>query len=73
MKNIISVSLSGREVQQLEKLARREKTSRSDIIREALMQYERQQQWDKILVWGRKTALEMGIASYEDVDRIAGK
>jgi predicted transcriptional regulator len=73
MKNIISVSLSDLEVKRLQKLARQEKLSRSGVVREALLQYERRQAWEAIRDWGRRLALELNITSYDDVDRISGK
>ena len=73
MKQIVSVSLSTAEATMLGKLARRNNTTRTGIVREALRQYEFRTAWDRVRQWGQQTALEFGITSYDDVDRIAGK
>ncbi len=73
MKNSISISLTDQELANLKKLARQAQTSRTGVIREALRGYEKRQAWESIRVWGTHVALELGITSYDDVDRIAGK
>ncbi|MBI4023310.1 ribbon-helix-helix protein, CopG family [Candidatus Berkelbacteria bacterium] len=70
---VISISLPKSEDRALTALARKEKRSKSELVREALRRYERKLQWERIRDWGRRTAIEFGISSYDDVDRIAGK
>ncbi len=70
---IMSLSLPKETAQFIRKTARVQRTTQSSVVREAIQRYELDQEWDKIQDYGRKVALRLGIASYDDVDRIAGK
>lgn len=70
---IVSISLSEQSVKSLAKLAKQQRVSKSQIVREALDNYEFKKEWAQIREWGRKTALEFNITSYDDVERIAGR
>lgn len=70
---IMSISLPKSEERWIERTARQEKTTKSALVREAIRQYQLSQQWREIRTYGRRVALRMGIETYDDVDRIAGK
>jgi predicted transcriptional regulator len=50
-----------------EKLAKKENRTMSELVREALRQYERQRWWDKMNAYGRRSAEAAGIRTEEDV------
>lgn len=70
---VISISLLASEDRALTALARKEKRSKSAIAREALRRYQLRRQWEAVQEYGQRVARELGISSYDDVDRIAGK
>lgn len=70
---VMSMSLTEKEVQFVRESARAQRTTQSAIVRQAIQRYESDQEWMKIQEYGRKVALRLGINSYDDVDRIAGK
>jgi predicted transcriptional regulator len=50
-----------------EPLARKEHRTMSELVREALRQYERKTWWDEMNAYGRTTGQAAGIKSEEDV------
>lgn len=56
----------------VEKLAKEEDRTISELLREAFRVYEFKRDWAKISAWGRETARKMNIRTYDDVERIAG-
>ena len=68
---IVNFSLPPEVHRQVDELAQQRKTSRSEVLREALKQYiASERRWQQIRGWGEETARELGIKSKEDVDRI---
>jgi predicted transcriptional regulator len=49
------------------KLAKKENRTMSELVREALRQYERQRWWDETNAYGRATAEAAGVRTEEDV------
>ena len=71
-RSIINISMPPAMAKRIEKVAKEENRTKSELLREAFRIYEFQKDWTKIKAWGRETALKMGIKSDEDVERIAG-
>ena len=55
---------------EMEKLAREEGMTKSELFREALRQYIRKKKWDKIREYGMQKAIELGIESEEDIEKL---
>lgn len=69
---ILSVSLSKKELEKVSKLAKRERRTRSELIREAIRRYQLIQDWEYLQKIGEKVAARMEIETEADVERIAG-
>jgi metal-responsive CopG/Arc/MetJ family transcriptional regulator len=66
---IQTLSLPPEMVEQIEKLAKEENMTKSELFREAVRQYLRRKRWEKIREYGAKKAAELGIKE-EDVERL---
>lgn len=71
-RSIINVSMPPALAKRVERVAREENRTKSELLREAFRVYEWKRDWTKIRAWGKETAVRMGIKSDEDVERIAG-
>lgn len=69
---IINISVPPAMAKQIEKVAKEENRTKSELLREAFRKYESDKDWAKIKAVGRATALRMNIKTYEDIERIAG-
>ena len=69
---ILSISLSKKELGELAKLAKKEGRTRSELVREALRRYQAGRDWQYLQSVGEKIAVRLGIETEEDVERIAG-
>ena len=68
---IVNFSLQPEVYRQVDELAKQRKTSRSEVLREALKQYvASERRWQQIREWGEETAKRLGIKNEDDVDRI---
>ena len=65
----LSVTLPPEMLSRAEALAKKENRTMSELVREALRQYERQRWWEETNAYGRARAKELGIRE-EDVDRL---
>ena len=66
----LSVTLPPEMLDKAERLAKREHRTMSELVREALRQYERNSIWEQIETYGRKSAAKAGIKTEEDVVKI---
>lgn len=67
----INLSLPKELLQKVDRLAKRESRSRSELMRESLRAYlSEMMEWEEIFAYGRKKGKELGITSEEDVYRI---
>jgi len=58
-------------VEKIDELAKKEYRNRSELIREALRVYLKEEsEWEEILAYGRKKGIQKGIKSEKDVDKI---
>ena len=53
-------------------MARQEGKTKSQLIREALRQYQFEKNLEKMQEIGEKIAARMGIETYEDIEKIGG-
>lgn len=66
-----NISLPEELVKKVDKQAKKEYRSRSELIRESLRMYlQRMENWEKIFAAGKKAGKKAGIKSEEDVNRI---
>jgi CopG family transcriptional regulator/antitoxin EndoAI len=63
----LSVTLPPEMLTRAEQLAKKEHRTMSELVREALRQYERKNRWDELNTYGRTTAQAAGIRTEEDV------
>ena len=66
---IQTLSLPPEMVEQIEKIAKEENMTKSELFREALREYLKKKRWEKIREYGAKRAAELGIRE-EDVERL---
>ena len=63
----LSVMLPPEMLRRAEQLAKNEHRTMSELVREALRQYERKSWWDEMKEYGSKTAQAAGVKSEQDV------
>ncbi|MBE0478767.1 ribbon-helix-helix protein, CopG family [Candidatus Aerophobetes bacterium] len=66
---IQTLSLPPEMVEQIEKLAKEENMTKSELFREALREYLRGKRWEKIREYGARKAAKLGIKE-DDVERL---
>ena len=71
-RKIINISVPLAIERQIEQTAKEENKTKSELLREAFRVYMFQKEWARFRILGEKTALEMGIETYDDIERIAG-
>jgi CopG family transcriptional regulator/antitoxin EndoAI len=70
-RQTITISLPPELAQEVDRIARAENRSRSELVREAFRQYaQRRQRWEEIFAYGEGRARELGVRSEEDVARL---
>ena len=69
---ILSVSLSKKELEEISKLAKQERRTRSELVREAIRRYHLAHNWEYLQKVGEKIATRLGIETEADVEQIAG-
>ena len=67
---VISVSLPQEFLLILNSLAKKAAKTRSDIIRELLLDYYQDQSWGQIFDWGRRTKEKFNIKSEADIVKL---
>jgi CopG family transcriptional regulator / antitoxin EndoAI len=58
----LSITLPPEMLARAAERARREHRTMSELVREALREYERNRQWDELNAFGQAKALEMGLS-----------
>jgi CopG family transcriptional regulator / antitoxin EndoAI len=66
----LSITLPPEMMTRATKLAKKENRTMSELVREALRQYERQRWWDETNAYGRATAEAAGVRTEEDVVKV---
>jgi len=69
-RKVVSLSLTDKYLNKLNKLSKEEDKSRSQLIRELIDKYETDDMWSQVYKLGRQTARKFNIKSEEDVLRI---
>lgn len=70
----LNIALPKELVKKVDEVAKKEYSSRSELIRGALRVYlTRIERWEKILKTGKEYGKKMGIKSEEDVNRIVSE
>jgi metal-responsive CopG/Arc/MetJ family transcriptional regulator len=69
---ILNISLPPEMCDEIEQVAREESRTKSEPICEAFRQYQFNRRWRLLRCWGEETALQLGIETDEDVERLAG-
>jgi predicted transcriptional regulator len=69
---IVSISVPPEMLSRAVALAKKENRTISELVREALRQYERRRWWEETNTYGRGRAKELGLRE-EDVDRVIHK
>ncbi len=63
----LSITLPPEMLDSAERLAKREHRTMSELVREALRQYERNSVWDEIGPYGRRSAARAKVKTEDDV------
>lgn len=66
----LSVTLPPEMLTRAEKLAKKEHRTMSELVREALRQYERKSWWDEMNAYGRAKAEELGLTEADIIPAI---
>jgi len=66
---VINISLSDDLLREIDRYAREEHRTRSELFREAARQYMESRRWRRLRELGSKTAGELGL-SEDDIERI---
>jgi len=64
---VLSITLPSPMLQEAKELARQENRTMSELVREALRQYQRQKRWESIAAFGQASAEKIGVRNEEDV------
>ena len=68
---IVNMSVPMNLYSQVDRMAKKRDTSRSQILKEALRVYiDEEMRWQQIKIWGKATAKKFKIKSEEDIERI---
>ena len=66
---LITVSLPPSLLKDVERVAKEEKRTRSELLREALREYIATRRWRLIRRWGEAAARSAGVRDEEDIER----
>ena len=66
---LVTISLLPELLEEVERLAKEEKRTRSEFFREAIRRYIEEKKWERIYRYGRMKAQEQGLAE-EDLERL---
>jgi Arc/MetJ-type ribon-helix-helix transcriptional regulator len=66
----LSVTIPPEMLDKAERLAKKEHRTMSELVREALRQYERNRVWNEIESYGRRSAAKQGIRTEGDVVKL---
>lgn len=66
----ITVSLPGDLLREIQRVAKEESRTRSELIRDALHQYLASRRWQRLRQWGARTAERLGLKSEADLQRL---
>lgn len=67
---LLSVSLMPDFLEEIERVAKEEKRTKSELVREALRRYLAERQWERLSRYAQIQAAATGIATEEDIQRL---
>lgn len=67
---LLSVSLMPDFLEEIERVAKEEKRTKSELVREALRRYLAERQWEQLSRYAQIKAAAIGIATEEDIQRL---
>ncbi len=70
LTKLISFSIMPDFLQEVERAAKEENRTKSELIREALRRYLEDREWEKLTRYARIKAAETGIKTEEDMQRV---
>lgn len=70
LTKLISFSILPDFLREVEKVAREENRTKSELIREALRRYIEDREWEKLTRYARRKSAETGIRTEEDIQRV---
>ena len=70
LTKLISISIMPDFLREVEKVAKEENRTKSELIREALRRYIEDREWEKLNRYARKKTAETGIKTEEDIQRV---
>jgi metal-responsive CopG/Arc/MetJ family transcriptional regulator len=71
-RSIINFSVPKEVEDEIEKLAKKENKTKSELLRQAFQAYKFSANWAKLRVLGQLTAEKFNLETYDDIERIAG-
>ena len=70
LTKLISISIMPDFLREVEKVAKEENRTKSELIREALRRYIEDREWEKLTRYARKKSAETGFKTEEDIQRV---
>ena len=70
LTKLISISIMPDFLREVEKVAKEENRTKSELIREALRRYIEDREWEKLTRYARMKSAETGIKTEEDIQRV---
>jgi CopG family transcriptional regulator / antitoxin EndoAI len=70
LTKLISISIMPDFLREVEKVAKEENRTKSELIREALRRYIEDREWEKLTLYARKKSAITGIKTEEDIQRV---
>ena len=70
LTKLISISIMPDFLREVERVAKEENRTKSELIREALRRYIEDREWEKLTRYARIKSAETGIRTEEDIQRV---
>lgn len=70
LTKLISFSLMPDFLREVERVAKEEHHTKSELIREALRRYLEDREWEQLTRYARRKSAETGIKTEEDIQRV---
>jgi CopG family transcriptional regulator/antitoxin EndoAI len=70
LTKLISISIMPDFLREVEKVAKEENRTKSELIREALRRYIEDREWEKLTRYARMKSAETGIKTEDDIQRV---
>ena len=70
LTKLISISIMPDFLREVEKVAKEENRTKSELVREALRRYIEDREWEKLTRYARIKSAEAGIRTEDDIQRV---